>query len=70
MDGTPTGITTPGPSGSWSNVNEEVLNNPQISKTGALPSDIVYCHTQDHPPFSEGDLTCMQGRQCVLSAID
>ena len=35
MDGTLTGTTTPGQSGPRSNGTEEVLDTPQISRTGA-----------------------------------
>ena len=36
-----------GQSGPESNSNEEVLHTPQNSRTGASPSDAIWCHTQD-----------------------
>ena len=42
-----TGTTTLSQSGPGSNVNEGVLHTPQISRTGALPSDAVECYIQN-----------------------
>ena len=38
---------TPGHSGPGNNDNEWVLHIPQFPRTGASPSDAVYCHTKD-----------------------
>ena len=42
-----TGTTAPGQSEPGSNDNQGVLHNPQSSKTGASPSDIIQCPSQD-----------------------
>ena len=42
--------------------NDEVLHTPQISTTGALPSDVILCYTEDIP-LADGDLTLLQGMQ-------
>ena len=41
MDGTLTGTTTLGQSGSGTNGNEEIFHSLQISRTEASPSDTV-----------------------------
>ena len=57
-------ITTPGQSEPGSMGNERVLHTPQLSKTGASPSNVVQYHTQD-TPFRGGDLIPQQGIQFV-----
>ena len=47
IDGTLTGIMTPGQSSPGSNGNEGVLLIPQSSLAGTLSLDELYCHTQD-----------------------
>ena len=39
--------TNSGQGGRESDGNEEVMHVPPKSRSGALPSDVVYCHTQD-----------------------
>ena len=53
IDGTLTGTTTPGQSGSESNDNEVVFHTCLNSKTGAWPWEAVLCPTL-HTLFGEG----------------
>ena len=41
------GIGTPDQNGPGCNGNDGVLHTPQISRTGASPSDSIRCHTQE-----------------------
>ena len=47
IDGDLINAVTLGQSGSGSDGNKEVLYTHQSSRTLAIPSDAVYCHTQD-----------------------
>ena len=55
IDRTLTGTVTPGQSGLESN------DNPQGSKTEVLPTDVVWCYTQDIPFGGGGVLTLCWG---------
>ena len=59
IDRTLTGTTPLGQSGPGTKVNEEVLHSPEIPRTGASLSNVVYCHPQNLPPFWA--LTPLQG---------
>ena len=64
IDGNLTVTSTPGKS----NGNERLLHTPQITKTGVLPSDAVWYHTQDTSVFGGGvSYLLQQGIQSTYS---
>ena len=68
IDKTQTDTTSQDQSGSRSNGNEGILPIRLSSRTEALPSDAVQCHTQSIP-FVQGGLTLLQGIQSAFSKL-